>query len=339
MYKRYLLLILFFLFYLLSYSQTDSIITNDNNILVGKIKKLKEGVVTMSTIYSESDFKIEWLKVKTMSSKKKYRIILNNGGRFYGIIKIDTSGNKVLVIDKEKGTLVMPTYNIVDFEEIKKGSLLDVLKLSLDFGYSFTSANEMHQLNGDINTSYNKEKWGFSAFFNTVQNAQRNVSPTKRNNGGFGIKYFFHYGLFASIDANYYSNNEQQLNLRSNYSLGFGKYIVRTNQVYFNVFLGSAFSVEDYVDAVNDKQSIEGKFGTEFHWFYFNHINLFSSVYMFPSFTERGRLRTIINVNIKYDITTDFYLKTSVDYNYDTKPIADIRPYDYVFTFGIGWDL
>jgi len=337
--KKFFLLYIFLLFHLLAYTQTDTLVTKDNNILVGKIKKLKEAVVTMSTSYSDSDFKIEWLKVKTMSSNRMYRIILKNGGRYFGQIHMDSLSNRIVVVDDEKGVLVIPVHELVYFEEVKKGSIFDILKLSLDFGYSFTSSTELHQLNGDINASYNKKKFGFSAFYSTVQNTQKDATPTIRNNGGFGIKYFLHYGLFASINADYYSNNEQQLDLRSNYSIGIGKYIVRTNQIYFNVFIGSALSNENYNDTIPDRQSIEGKIGTEFHMFDLGNVNIFSSAYMFPSFTEKGRLRSILKGNIKYDITDDFYIKTGIDFNYDTKPIGDVKPYDYVFTFGIGWEL
>ena len=339
MFKKYFLLYIFSLLSLFAYNQTDTLVTNDNNILVGKIKKLKEAVVTMSTSYSDSDFKIEWLKVKAMSSDKSYRIVLKNGGRFFGQIHMDTISDRIIIVDEEKGRQVILIPDLVYFEEVKKGNIFDILKLSLDFGYSFTSSTELHQLNGDINASYNKKRFGFSAFYSTVQNTQKDVTPTIRNNGGFGIKYFLHYGLFSSVNADYYSNNEQQLDLRSNYSLGVGKYIVRTNQIYFNVFVGAAFSNENYNDTIPERQSFEAKLGTEFHMFDLGNVNIFSSAYMFPSFTETGRLRTILKGNIKYDITDDFYIKTGIDFNYDTKPIGDVKAYDYVFTFGIGWEL
>jgi hypothetical protein len=307
--------------------------------LVGEIKKLEKGVVTMKTDYSDSDFKIEWLKVKKINTTKSFRIVFSNGGRYFGTIHMDTITNKVLIIDEEKGNQLINIVDLVYFEEIKRGSLLDVLKLSMDFGYSFTSTTELHQLNGDINANYNKKRWGFSGFYSTVQNTQKDATPTVRNNGGFGVKYFLHYGLFGALNADYYSNNEQDMALRSNYSGGFGKFIVRTNQIYFNGFIGIAYTLENYKDTLPNRESFEGKIGMEFNMFDLGDLNLFANVMMYPSFTEKSRLRTLIKTNLKYDLPKDFYIKTGIDYNYDTKPIEGVDPEDYVFTIGIGWEL
>ena len=322
-----------------TYSQTDTLISIDNNILVGEVKSMDKGVLVMETKYSENDFLIEWLHVKEIISTTSFRIVLSNGGRYFGTIRMDTINDNVLIRDDEKGYQSVKIHDLVYFEKIDKGSILDVLKLSMDFGYSYTKSNELSQLNGDIKASYNKKKWGFSAFFSTVQNAQKNVTPTKRNTGGFGIKYFYNYGLFGAVDADYYSNNEQNMDLRSSYSFGIGKFVLRTNQIYFNVFIGSAYSEENYIDSLPTRKSYEGKFGLEFNMFDLGDLNLFTSAYLFPSFTEKSRLRSVIKANIKYEFINDFYIKTGIDYNYDTKPIDGVDPEDFVFTAGIGWEL
>ena len=321
------------------YSQTDTLISIDNNVLVGEIKSMEKGVLTMKTKYSDKDFLIEWLSVKKIISTTSFRILLSNGGRYFGTLVMDTITDKVLIIDKEKGYQSVNIHDLVYFEKIEKGSLLDVLKLSMDFGYSYSKSNELSQLNGNIKASYNKQRWGTSMFYNTVQNAQRDVSPTVRNNGGFGMKYFFNYGLFGAIDADYYSNNEQNMDLRSNYSFGVGKYVLRTNQIYLNVFLGTAYSKEVYIDTVSIRKSYEAKLGLEFNIFDLGDLDLFTSAYLYPSFTETGRLRSVIKANIRYEFINDFYIKTGIDYNYDTKPIIGIDPEDFVFTAGIGWEL
>jgi len=337
LYKIVVFFLLISSFY--SYSQKDTLISIDNNVLVGEIKSMEQGVLTMKTKYSDKDFLIEWLKVKKIISTTSFRIVLSNGSRFFGVLVMDTITDKVLIRDNEKGYQSVKIYDLVYFEKIDKGSIFDVLKLSMDFGYSYTKSNELSQLNGDIKASYNKQRWGASMFYNTVQNAQRDVSPTVRNNGGFGVKYFFNYGLFGAIDADYYSNNEQNMDLRSNYSFGVGKYILRTNQMYLNFFIGTAYSKEVYTDTVPTRKSYEAKVGLEFNIFDVGDLDLFTSAYLFPSFTENSRLRSVLKANVRYEFINDFYFKTGIDYNYDTKPIIGIDPEDFVFTAGIGWEL
>ncbi len=66
---------------------------------------------------------------------------------------------------------------------------------------------------------------------------------------------------------------------------------------------------------------------------------MFTKLYLYPSITEKYRLRTLLNYTVKYDLPRDFYIKCGIDYNYDNKPIEGVDPDDYVITAGIGWEL
>jgi len=58
-----LFLILFFFMGFCGFSQKDSIKFKNNDVLVGEIKTLLNGVLTMKTSYSDKDFKIEFKEV------------------------------------------------------------------------------------------------------------------------------------------------------------------------------------------------------------------------------------------------------------------------------------
>ena len=58
-------LIAFLIFFsLVSYAQHDSLILKTGDVIVGEIKSLDKGVVTIETDYSKSDFTIEWSGIK-----------------------------------------------------------------------------------------------------------------------------------------------------------------------------------------------------------------------------------------------------------------------------------
>jgi hypothetical protein len=219
------------------------------------------------------------------------------------------------------------------------GNILDVINLSLDIGYSYTKANQLHQLNSNIKGNYYSNVWGLNAYMNTVQNIQNNGEPTKRTNGGGGFRYFLRRNYFGAIDADFFSNNEQMLDLRSNYNISIGKFFVNNNRLYFNTSVGLAYSNENYSDTLTDRKSLEGKFGISLNMFDIGDLNVLTDVIFYPSITEQYRLRTTLNFTLKYDLPRDFYIKIGLDYNYDTKPIDGIDPDDYVITSGIGWEL
>ncbi len=334
--KINIIIIIFFISFTFAKAQ-DTLLSTDNTILVGEIKEMDKGVISIKTDFSDSDFKISWLKIKEIKSQRNFRFILSNQKRYYGTISM--SGEKIKIHDEEKGYIEVSMIELVYIKQIDKGNIFDIMNLSMDLGYSFTNAQNLQQINGSINADYYKNIWGVSGYFNTVQSKQDNVSPVKRNNGGFGAKVFAKYGLFVTADADFYSNDEQNMDLRTNYSLSIGKYFIRTNRIYFNTSVGFAYLMEDYSDTLVDRTSYEGKITMEYNMFDVGDFNLYSKLDLFPSFTEKGRLRTLFSFNVKYDLPRDFYIKAGLNYNFDNKPAKGVDPNDYVYTFGVGWEL
>jgi len=213
------------------------------------------------------------------------------------------------------------------------------MNLSLDLGYSFTKSNNLHQFNGSLNADYYRNKWGIAISANSIQNYQDNAPNTDRFTGNFDFKFFLRNDFFLSAIADYFSNTEQQLDLRSTYNASIGHYFKRTNKVYFNASVGIAYNYENYVNGVDNVESFEGSAKVEFNMFDMGDLNMFTSLTAYPSFTEKGRFRAVSNLTAKYDLPRDFYIKTSYDYNYDNKPVEGATESDYVFTFGVGWEL
>ena len=315
----------------------DTLVSTDNTVLVGEIKDMDRGVISIETDFSDSDFKISWLKIKKIKSQRSYRFITSDGAHYFGTIT--TQGDKIILHDEKTGNVEITPEQLVYIKQVDKGKFLDVLNLSMDIGYSFTNAKNLEQINGDINADYYTTYWGVKGYFNTVRSNQKDASAIIRNNGGFGIKGFAKYGIYASLDADYFSNTEQNMALRSNYSVSVGKYFIRTNRIYFNSSVGVAYLIENYRDTLPDNKTYEGKLSLEYNMFDIGDLNLFSKIDLYPSFTEKGRLRTLFTFNAKYDLPRDFYIKAGLNYNYDTKPAAGVNPNDYVYTFGIGWEL
>ena len=206
--------IFFTLIVLINIKAQDTIVSTDNTILVGEIKDMDKGVLSIETDFSDSDFKISWLKIKEIRSQRNFRFILSNQKRYYGTISMDSIN---IIIHDETGNIKVSVKDLVYIKQVDKGSILDIINLSMDLGYSYTNANNLEQINGSINVDYYTNVWGVLGYFNTVQSTQTNVEPIKRNNGGIGTKIFAKYGLFGTIDADFYTNNEQNMDLRSNY--------------------------------------------------------------------------------------------------------------------------
>ena len=82
---------------IVSLAQTDSLVLKNGNVIVGEIKSLDKGVLTIETPYSKNDFTIEWSGIKEIYSKSKFLVSLTNGKRLNGSLKTAPDGNKIIV--------------------------------------------------------------------------------------------------------------------------------------------------------------------------------------------------------------------------------------------------
>ena len=55
-------------------AQQDSLLMNTGEILAGEIKGFDEGVLTIETGYSDTDFKVEWDKVVSIKTENKFPV-------------------------------------------------------------------------------------------------------------------------------------------------------------------------------------------------------------------------------------------------------------------------
>jgi hypothetical protein len=84
---------------------------------------------------------------------------------------------------------------------------------------------------------------------------------------------------------------------------------------------------------------VEGFLGTDLNMFDTGDLSLSSSFYVYPSFTESGRLRSDFRVDSKYDLPHDIYLKLGLTFNYDNRPAVAGKETDFLLGFTVGWKL
>lgn len=324
-------------------AQIDSLIMNTGEALVGEVKELRQGVVTIETDYSDSDFKVEWDKVNYIHTERNYIVTMSNGDRYYGsLISIKGDATKVIVNDREDGP---STVNIIDVVYLKSvdDNFLSRIDLLLSVGYTLTKANESHQLSARINAGYLSNKIAVDLYFSAVRSVQKPDSitiSTKRTEGGLGFRFFIYKDWFALAGVDFLQSSEQKLNLRSLTKAGIGNYIVNTNRMYFVLAGGAAWNYEDYDDiTIEDRSSAEAFAAIEYNIFDIGDLDLKTSLVGYPSLTESGRFRTDYSFDLKYEFPLDFFINLGFTLNYDNKPVEGAATTDYVLQTTFGWEL
>jgi len=214
------------------------------------------------------------------------------------------------------------------------------LNLELSAGYTMTKSNNLKTFSIRSGIGYITKKFSADATFNAVRNIQDEADPTRRTEANIGFRYVVVNDWFALISSNLLQNDEQKIKLRATTSAGIGNYIVNTNRLYFGAAAGLAWNNERYTETKDaDRNSLEVAAGLELNLFNMGDLDLMTNLVLYPSITEKGRVRTDYSIDLKYDLPLDFFIGLGFTYNFDNQPVEGASKSDYVFQTTIGWEL
>lgn len=348
---RFVLISLLAVTYIHSSAQNDSIVFTNGNYMVGEIKNMSMGIMQIETDYSDIDFKVDWELITYIKSDQIYLIQTSEGERYNGpFVTTPGDGTKINIDDKDDGNVTVNLIEIVNLKTVDQ-TFLSRLDLSLSLGYSLTKANNNQQFSGNINLGYMSNTLAVSLYGSMVNSfAEEKVNDSVTNkietfrwDAGAGVNFFIIRDWFALLKNDLLHSSEQQLNLRSVTKGGFGNYIINNHRMYFLVAAGGAWNYEDYMapdsTQTNPRNSGEAFLGAEYRIFDIGDLKFTTSVYGYPSLTEKGRFRTDFLFDINYEFGFDLFFGVNFTLNYDSKPASGSDPTDYVLQTTIGWEL
>lgn len=337
--KKMLLLTITILSITVAYSQNDSLVLKNGDVIIGELKNMDRGVATFETDYSDSDFKIEWDGITKIYTSSNYMITLSDGTRLNG--RIESSDNKnVKLIIEDGETKQVNIVDIVFLKSVDKG-FWDQVYASVDLGLDLTRAQHLSSFSTRSKIGYLAQRWSLDLNFNTFISTQDDADKIQRTDGGISYNYYLPRDWYIPVSFSYLSNTEQRLDARWNGLLGIGKFVIHTNRLYWGFAVGTSLNMETYSPLNEPKtntQSFEGYFGTELNLFDLGDFSLSNKARAYPSFTESGRWRADFNLDTKYDLPMDFYIKIGVSLNYDNQPVEGASDLDYVLHTGFGWE-
>lgn len=319
------------------YSQKDTLTLSNNDVLVGSIEKMDRSILTFSTSYDDSDFKIKWGEVKEIKSEREFIISVTDGNRYTSDIISVSDKDHVVALDTGEGMQEFELNDIVFIEPIG-GNFLDRLTVDMDLGINITKANNLKQVTANVSATYLATKWRGRGLYKTVLSRQDGSADINRMDAELGGEYYLPHDWFVQGKAIYLSNDEQLLKLRSTYQVGAGYYFIRNNTLFFSANAGLAYSQENFTSDSPDRTSTEGYVSLGFSKYAIGDLSVGTNAALYPSFSQSGRYRVDFNFDMKYDLPLDFYIRLGLSYNYDNQPVEDAADSDYVFSTSFGWE-
>ena len=327
------------LFSLFAYSQEDKVYSKTGDVLIGELKSMSRGVLVFDTDYADEEFQIEWDEINGIEISGNHLIYTADGNKYKGgLIPLMSSNRRLTRLVTETTEITMSLDEIVEIASLEK-NVIERIIISIDAGLSVTKANNVRQTSASANVSYRGDKWLATANFSNVGTTQDDVEPVDRTEGGFSLTRDIFGNAMVMGGAEFLSNSEQQLDLRSTGRTGFGYYFVRNSSIYFYGGAGVAMSNERYGgEEPTEQNSFEGLAYTEFNAYNLGDLSFLAKLVAYPSFSDPGRWRLNADFSFKYDLPLDFYIKIGYVHNFDSEPLIDVSNNDYVFKTSLGWE-
>ena len=321
----------------------DTVVMLNDDRFTGEIKKLDHGILYFKSSYMLEPVQLDWTQVDRLESKDSFFIELQNGKRYIGqIAKIShkEKTNQTVQLGIEGGTLRVAQSDIISVQQ-SEGNFWNQLNGSIDYGLSYASGNSTlsSSLAADVNYQHTKN---YVELATSSQFSRQSNGPST-NRFTFDAEYFrflsrqwFYGGLLDLLKS-----DQQDLNLRTTIGGAFGRTVIRTDRTSFRLFAGTVFSRERYFPQASMtpmQQNAEGLLGANFYTFRFKVLDIRSSLQIYPSLTDAGRVRISSDSSLHIELIKDFYWDFHLYENFDSRPAAVHAPRnDLGITTGLGW--
>lgn len=316
-----------------AHAQQDVVITTSGDRLVGEIVKIEKDILTFSTDYSDSDFKIKWEKIASIESDRQFLVETFEGLRLAGSLK--PHPEKQAAVQVADTRVQLPEVSAAQPFERSFWSRFDS---GLDFGYSLTKTNSAKQLSLGGNLSYRDDRNVDALFVNIFRSSQENAPDTERWELGNDLRRLLGSRWYVNTTQDFLNSDEQGLDLRTTIGGGGGAYLFRSSSHYLAFGGGLAWTNENYTDPLlPSEDSAEAYLGTEFMTEKLKVTDLLTRLTYYPSLTISGRYRLSYRFDLDFNLPGDWYFRLGLFDNYDSRPPSGFSKNDYGWSNAFGF--
>jgi len=319
-----------------AHRKTDVITLYNGDRITGEIKSLTGGRIAFGTD-AMGTINVEWKEVASLSSVYYYEVRMIDGQRFYGNLSVGEVAGQVLLKDVF-GERTLGWEDIVELRPIEDDAI-DRLDVFLSANYAFTKASGVTQTELRANVSYEDERARNSLQSRaTVSDTDQETTASTRINVNRMV-WTDRQAVYRVFFGGHETNDELALDQRITVGAGLGRYFVDTNNLTFNGGAGLQALTERGTDG-SQQESVEAVLFATFSRWRFDSPELDLSIdgQLFPSLSERGRLRADTNATLRWEIVSDLYWNLSAWGSYDNESVdAEGGEFDWGITTGLGW--
>jgi putative salt-induced outer membrane protein YdiY len=321
--------------------KTDIIELRNGDRVTCEIKNLERGRLKVSTD-SMGTVYIEWKDILRITSPELYVIEMQDGSRLRGTLA-GTEAERQLLLrktgndDKEK---------LVAMESVV---WLDPLKLdeqivkrwdgSVSAGFDASKANSDTSLSASFDARRRAEDFLLNFSGSVYSRSQDGVDDSLRADFGAVYRGLLEDRWYWATLGTFERNDELGIDLRTLGGAGYGRFLVQTGRTLWSVTGGLAVVNEQLAGDQDAQTSVEGFFNTDYEFFTYDtpKTTLTTSLTLFPSITESGRVRGNLDFALRRELVTDLFVEISVYDSYDSAPPEEGEKNDWGIVTSLGY--
>jgi hypothetical protein len=320
----------------LAHRKTDVITLYNGDRITGDIKSLESGRLSFGTD-AMGTVDIEWKEVASVDSNYNYEVRLGDGQRFFGSVKPASLPGSILVRDVF-GERTLSWEEIVELRPVED-TIVDRLDVDVSANYAFTQASGVTQTELRVNASYEDEN-AQNVFTSriTIADTDEDSSASSRIRLARQV-WTDRQAVYRVLFGGHETNDELGLDYRITFGGGLGRYFIDTNNSTLNAGFGLQALSERSADG-SMQESVEAVLFGEFARWRFDtpEIDLTLDSQVYPSLTERGRVRADSNITLRWELISDLFWNASAWGSYDSSAVDDeAGEFDWGITTGVGW--
>jgi Protein of unknown function, DUF481 len=324
-------------------AKTDLLTLQNGDRITGEVKWLTRGKLDYSTD-DAGRLAIEWVKVARLTSPSSFEVETTSGAKYVGRLVASGRDGVIVVGGEVLDTLVIPEVVAIN---VLNASFMKRVRAYLDLGLTFAKANQATTFTTEGEAAYRGDTIGSTFAFNSYAQGQESAPTATRNSVSARLIRFLpkRWSLHALGQTE--QNDELNLDFRLTGAAAVGRAVSRSNSSELGGGVGLAVTRERFTPALSDTTG-EAETGTNLEALLFATWDAFrfdsptldfgTSLYLYPSLSNTGRVRGEATLRLKYELISDFDIGISATDTFDSDPPEETATTnDFIMSFTIGW--
>ena len=318
-------------------AKTDVLLLRNGDRITGEVKGLARGKLDYKTD-DAGRLSVEWDKVARLTSVNSFDVEDTRGRRYFGRLVPSSRDGYVVFQSNRADTLAV--FDVIGIAPVN-ATLAERLSAYLDLGFTLAKANEATTFSLSGKANYRAPSVGGQLTYDSYAQGQQHVQTTTRNTVRQSVSWYLQQRWSVVGILQFEQNEELDLDHRVTTGGAVERVLQHTNQMQLSLAAGLVGTQEQFSSGTGSTRDtgLEGLLAADWDAFRFDSpkLDFSTSVALFPSISDAGRVRGQGEFRLVYEVFKDFNAGVRFTDTFDSRPPEGASKNDYVTELTIGW--